>query len=67
MATEAAGECEKQGVGLGVDGSVEGELKFGESMTVNIGTNLGFGVSVEAIDDLPCRVDGGPDDVVPFF
>ena len=67
MAAEAAGECKKQSVGLGIDSGVEGELEFGEGTTVNIGTNLGFGVSVKAIDDLPRRVDGGPDNVVPFF
>ena len=67
MAAEAAGECEKQGIGLGIDGGVEGELKLGESASVDIGANLGFGVSVKAVDDLPCRMDGGPDDVVPFL
>ena len=67
MAAEAAGECEEQSVGLSVDGGVEGELKLGESTSVDIGANLGFEMSVKAVDDLPCRMDGGPDNVVPFL
>ena len=67
MAAEAAGEREEKSVGLGVDGGVEGELKLGESASVDVGADLGFEVSVKAVDNLPCRMDGGPDVVVPFF
>ena len=67
VAAEAAGECEEQSVGLGVNGGVEGELKLGESASVDVGADLGFEVSVKAVNNLPCCMDGGPDDVVPFF
>ena len=67
MAPKAAGEGEEKDVGFRVDGGVERQLKPGERSMVDIGADLSFGVLVEAIDGLPCHMNGGPDIVVPLF
>ena len=60
MAPEAAGEGEEQDVGFCVGGGVEGQLKCGESLMVDVGAYLSFGVLVETVDGLPAGWMGGP-------
>ena len=67
MATEATREGEKQGIRLSVDSSVKGQLEFREGTSVDIGAYLGFGMAVEAVDDLPRRMNGGSNDIVPLL